>query len=473
VRDDGPLADFRRSFLRQGLGVLRWWLCPLLFLAASWQLFLQPERILPHIPQLLGAADGRQVSVAAVLPPHPTSMAEAFRLGALHAQMQQLQLSAADSSQSSAALLPPMAELLREASQVLGDRTTAQGLTQHDMDAMLDEIVRFEAHVGVVYRVLGFFTFVNTVWLFAILGITVSIGPSIYHLLRPLHTALKEAMRWLYLKVILPNVIRCHTWGVFEALAWTGCWFGLAQGMQIKNAVDVGEMVSLTASCLTAPALCYTTLLRGKRMSQERLLTLCQLYFALDCFPWALCYSSSLYGYLVVVSVYGALGFGVWAYPLCLAIGFSSENSMHRVCVSSMVLVALFVGLTAGGVQPELLAPFAGGVGTFGTVMLLLSLLIISSQHYHRDNSSMWYYTNGLMVVCLLCLSIAGNILGLTGMANAATTFTCLWLLEKYAEFHLECKWSGWVLLLLISLAAWRASLWLHSNPGHIISMFS
>jgi len=53
------------------------------------------------------------------------------------------------------------------------------------MDGMLDEIVRFEAHVGVVYRVLGFFTFVNTVWLFAILGITASIGPSIYHLLQP------------------------------------------------------------------------------------------------------------------------------------------------------------------------------------------------------------------------------------------------------------------------------------------------
>lgn len=52
VRDDGPLADFRRSLLRTCAGYLRWWLVPLLFLAASWLLFLQPATILPHIPQV-------------------------------------------------------------------------------------------------------------------------------------------------------------------------------------------------------------------------------------------------------------------------------------------------------------------------------------------------------------------------------------------------------------------------------------
>ena len=91
VRDAGPLADFRRSLLRTYVGYLRWWLMPLLFLAASWLLFLQPGAILPHIPQLIGTTkSGEQIlSVATVLPPHPGSMAEAFRLGALHAQMQQ------------------------------------------------------------------------------------------------------------------------------------------------------------------------------------------------------------------------------------------------------------------------------------------------------------------------------------------------------------------------------------------------
>ena len=141
----------------------------------------------------------------------------------------------------------------------------------------------------------------------------------------------------------VPNTVRCHTWGVFEVLAWGGCWVGLAQGMQMSGAVDVGEMIAVTGSALTAPALAYTTILRGKRCSKDSMMTTCQLYFALGCFPWALHYNSTLYGYLVVVPIYGALGFGIWAGRLCICIGFTSDESMHRVCVASLVLVGEYM----------------------------------------------------------------------------------------------------------------------------------
>ena len=152
---------------------------------------------------------------------------------------------------------------------------------------------------------------------------------------------------------------------------------------------------------------------------------------------------------------------------------------MHRVCASSLLLVGAFVGVTAAGVQPELLAPFSSAVSVFGSVMLFLSLLIMSHGMSHsisercRFGLSVWAYTNLLMVLLLLALNCAGQTLGLVGMANTSTTFTCLWLLDKYADFHMEMKWNGWVLLLLMSCAVWRASLWLHTHPGHIVSMFS
>ena len=60
----------------------------------------------------------------------------------------------------------------------------------------------------------------------------------------------------------------------------------------------------------------------------------------------------------------------------------------------------------------------------------------------------------------------------MTGMANASTTFTVLYLLDKYAEFHVEMRWNGWVLMLLLSLAAWRCSLFLHSHPQYVASVF-
>jgi len=481
VRDDGPLADFRKSKLRLCAGYLRWWLMPLLFIVASWSLSQCPAQILPHVPpwMLESSLLTEQVGVTAVLPPHPRSMAEAFRLGAIHAQMQQMKATETE-GRGTAVPLPPMESLMREAALVLGDRAAKGIVTAEEMDAMLDEIVRIEAHVGVVYRVLGFFTFVNTVWLFAILGITVSIGPAVYHVLKPLHDAFRKLLRWIYFEIVLPNALRAHRWGLFEALAWIGCWVGLAQGMLVTNATDVAEMISLTASGLTIPALGYTTVLRGKRVSNEWMATLFQLFFAVGCFPWALHYHSTLYGYCVVVAIYGAMGFGVWAGHLCIAIGFHSKEAMHRVCAASLLLVGTFVCLTATGVQPELLAPFSSAVSVFGSVMLFLSLLIISSNPWNckstqksRFGLSMWAYANLLMLFLLLALSAAGQTFGLVGMANTSTTFLCLWLLDKYVDFHVDMGWNGWVLVLVVSCMAWRASLWLHAHPEHIISMFS
>jgi hypothetical protein len=35
--------------------------------------------------------------------------------------------------------------------------------------------------------------------------------------------------------------------------------------------------------------------------------------------------------YLTVFALFGSLGFGVMARPLCICIGFNSEHAMHRV----------------------------------------------------------------------------------------------------------------------------------------------
>lgn len=40
--------------------------------------------------------------------------------------------------------------------------------------------------MSVFQRVYGFFTFVNIMWVLAIIGITVSIGPALWVILRPI-----------------------------------------------------------------------------------------------------------------------------------------------------------------------------------------------------------------------------------------------------------------------------------------------
>ena len=217
ILDEGELATFTVNPLRLVTGWLRWWFCPLLFLGASWLLFLRPELLLPLAPLLLSVDEGR-TAVASVLPPHPLDMATAFRLGGVHARLEALLAAGVEATHAT------VAALLNEATEVLaaGSRgaATASVDSAEALGNMLLEIERFEAQIGVVRRVYGFFSFVNTVWLFAILGIAVSIGPSVYHLLRPLHEALRRLLRYLCDEFLIPLA------RAFEAAGWALCWLG-------------------------------------------------------------------------------------------------------------------------------------------------------------------------------------------------------------------------------------------------------
>ena len=56
------------------------------------------------------------------------------------------------------------------------------------------------------------------------------------------------------------------------------------------------------------------------------------------------------------------------------------------------------------------------------------------------------------------------------GLRNVSITFFVLYVLEKYVELHQELRWNGWVLILLISTAMYKAALWLHRNPVFVVN---
>jgi hypothetical protein len=231
LRSARALHLIRPRRLRVVLGWLRWWLLATLFMSGCWALALDPDGPLlgltPVLP-LPGAASGAlsgSPAVADVLPPFPEDMVAAFRLGELHARLQALEVATAGPSGVSAGGTTAAASdreldaVLREAARIArrstppppsalshgGGRSSgggaAPGVSAAELHGVLPEIVRWEGRVGVVSRVLGFFTFVNTVWLMAILGIAVSIGPAIYHVLQPLHVLLRRTMRYLWEQV--------------------------------------------------------------------------------------------------------------------------------------------------------------------------------------------------------------------------------------------------------------------------------
>ena len=169
-------------------------------------------------------------------------------------------------------------------------------------------------------------------------------------------------------------------------------------------------------------------------------------------------------------------GFGVWISPLCVAFGFSSKSAVERVFVVALSMHTLVTSALIMLCWPAFLEPFSAAIAAISNVMLFLSLLIISSEHSHfcyRRGRLKWYVANVGFVVLVSGSMFLGPVLGLAGMTNAANTFAVLYLLEKYAEFHMKRSWNGWVLVLVLSLAAWQGSLYLSQNPQHLVCMLS
>jgi hypothetical protein len=429
-------------------------------------------------------------TLASLLVNQPMTLTNAFRLGALRMKLrQELQMSASIRSNASA-VTNGVDSILNEASSVLG---TNKRITASQLDNLLSDINQMEAHKGPVARVLGFFSFVNTLWVLAVLGIAISIGPSIYYLLRPLHSLLRRLLLKIHQELIWPVLENLHSCGLFEFAAWVCCIMGLARGVVLASnnygpaLPKAGEMVSLTASMLVVPALTYTSQLHGQHTSNERLVTVCCIFFAACCAPAAVHFKSTLYGYLTVVSAFAALGFGVWIGPLCFAVGFTSDEAMHRVAIAAFIIVLTFCAAIAASRNTAAcinwLAPFTSATSTFGTANLFLSLLIISSQFYAPDDESLstrqtvsspynsrWFWSNVLMVILLLSLNAVSQLLGLEGMANTTTAFIVLFALQKYGEYHIYARWNTWLLILCASFVTWQASLFLNEHPEFVSS---
>ena len=72
-------------------------------------------------------------------------------------------------------------------------------------------------------RVWGFFCFVNIMWLLAIFGITISLGPAVWAVTKPLRKVLelvstwvREAVVYAVKEFVIPVVLRMHAYGVLE-----------------------------------------------------------------------------------------------------------------------------------------------------------------------------------------------------------------------------------------------------------------
>jgi hypothetical protein len=436
--------------------------CMLLFAVAIWVLYLYPQAVLTTVPSAMLKQSYNASTVADVLPLHPTNMTAAFQMGELRERLYQEHLAAETFDRPVDELA---VELILQQAAALGGKSNAESVTEEQLRNSLDEIIRIENQVSLISRVRGFFSFINCIWLFSIIGICISIGPTLYLLLHPLRAFIVRVSKYIAYEIIIPFLVRMHSWGIIELLVFGLCFIAVVEGYRIGN--DVGVMLALTGHILSVPCVFYSAFLWGKRIAAKwrniEMMQILQTWIMITWIPSAIYFQSSLMGYGVVMVLFWMLGMDARVYPLLIMVGFESEADALRCTVASFVLIVLQTVSRLIMVNSHFVAPFTSATGVIGNNIFFLSMLILSfSSRYHANVFSI------MLTISLVVFNLLGHVLEIPGMSTVAITYTVLSSMMKYSEFHIKYQFNIWALVLIMSLLIWRISLFLHLNPEYI-----
>ena len=439
---------------------VRWILLPTLFSLLCIMVALNPQWISSKIPAMFDFSTFGK-SIGRYLPPLPTKMSEAWDIALIYAQIQN-----ATESQSP--------HLFEKATNLL-QRTTL--VTRQEMDTMRKRIVEFELKRGLASQVWGFVSFVNVIWFVSILGIAVSIGPSVWKLLRPFRELLQKLFQNLWEYVIQPFLTFCHNNGIFEFLLWSFISMLLVDSTRsFQDEESAAVYVALTSLALSVVATCYSTLLHGlsfvKQTGIRRLLPIAYLWVSFNMFFSSIHFHSSLLGYLAVICLYCSLGFSVVAGHLCIFIGFTGDLAIHRCIIVSSLFLLVTIGFQVYGVDGRFVQTIRSPISVFGGIILHLALLVKSAWSPIRQSKLGEFIQRSLIPALALLITLGvGKLLGLEGMANSSMVFICLFIMQKIVQNSHRSMF--WPIILILSTINYFTAVWLYAHPQFLLKMFS
>jgi hypothetical protein len=343
-----------------------------------------------------------------------------------------------------------------------------------------------ESHTSVTQKVWGFFSFINTMWLTAIFGIAISIGPAIWSVTTPLRALmaqlglrLKALIEWCLKEIVIPLALKLHTNGILEVAAFSSSFVLAAQGLRMQPESGLFVTISGLVAMLACPL--YSFSLHGRELrcwyDRHERIARCTPGVAIFLFstPMALHFRSSLLAYVATAGLSHCLGFSVLIFPFCYCIGWKDRDAMMISAGTAASVLSLYCVAKVMHWVPHHLDVFQSPVSVLGSVLLFLCLLIMSNKYYYDGGNNTLYYVwrNVAFLVSAMLAIYMGNVFGMTGLANTATTFLVLWLLEKYCEVHNELGFNFWVLILILSGVMYKAALWLHAHPAFVASLFT
>ena len=466
--------------------------------AAAYVFSLNVERssevlaALPPMPGLSALASDETQRLQQMVPALPKNMLEAFDLGYIVAKLEQGPLASTE-----------VPTLLEEAAAILGHDALQQAVTEARLGGIRRELEALAGHRTLLQKTLSLFSFINCLWFAAIIGITVSLGPVLWILSKPvqrffmqnvwrpirqavirLGSHVVQAVDWLGRHVVLPLVLRLHYGGWCESAVYMLAAVVLAHACRVPPEAGAGVMIAVSALVLLAVGLGYSTMLHGKavevwleRTTRQRpalrqvLTSVASLWPVSVLAPLAIMHESRLLGYAATACVLSALGLNAGVGWCCYFIGFDSDDAMLRTAVACGVSLGGMLSARWAGLEPAYLAPFRSAVSVLGGIGHYLAMLLLCNRwtgHWRSDKGKA-LRANALMVLSLLAAGLGGCWCDVPALTNTATVFGVMWGMDRFL-WGLDGRF-GWFVVFGGSVGMYYAALFLHANPGYLLSL--
>eukprot|EP00878_Enallax_costatus_P016847 GHUV01017683.1.p1 GENE.GHUV01017683.1~~GHUV01017683.1.p1 ORF type:complete len:374 (+),score=63.61 GHUV01017683.1:651-1772(+) len=338
-----------------------------------------------------------------------------------------------------------------------------------------------------VKRLLGMLSLVNMMWLTGILGICITIGPTVHVCCRPVFNVIYQLVARLGSHVLhIWRALAQRMQPLMPIILFTLCFYATASALAYSG--DSQVFVAVTGQGLAVVLVCWQAIKHEARQRERHpayvrefdghqaprwyhFLLLpsfrVNMFAALTLASTAVLYQSRLAGFLAAAAFFGALGFVVVPFSCGWAVGWHSRSTMWCSEIASAVLLLSMITCRLLGLGHNLTSPFELGVSVMGANCMFLAALCQSSRYYAEGKA---YSLANLcfVLVAVGCVAVSA-MLGLMSLRNTAVTYLALWASQKAVELALEK--AAWVAMFAASLALWRGSLFLSTHPEWLASL--
>ena len=422
-----------------------------------------PDKIIPKIPSIIGIFikdKDKNFSYKDYIPSIPKEPIKIWRLSQLEYTLREIEKTYVNDIQKKEKFTE---EIIKQAKEIIGSGKMNSEIL-HKFPEFLNDI----NSNSVLSRIIGFFSFVNIIWMIAIIGIIVSIGPSLLFLLTPIMTIMIK----IFTDFIVPLLIILYEYGFFECLAYAISIILISDGMKVNK--EWGFFISLTGTGLIVVLFSYSIILKKFRYAYERELREKVIFGVLTTivlFSLSVHFNSKLLSFLATMNFYTFIGFYTGCYGLCYVVGFLNRSDMIRVVSTSFILIIFYIILRMANIENKIIELYRSPIQIFGALTYFLGLLIFSSIYY--DEIKLPYNMRQLIfIVSLFLILLFGNIFNLPSLTNTTYVFGVLYLMEKNIEIMSKIEGGMWLVILVTSLSLWGFSLYLHKHSEIVISLF-